>query len=57
MEALSNRWFAGRPIVAELSPVTDFREACCRSGLACARAGLGWGWDEAHRQRRVRAVM
>ena len=27
---LNNRWFNGRPIVAELSPVTDFREACCR---------------------------
>ena len=27
---LNNRWFNGRPIHAELSPVTDFREACCR---------------------------
>ena len=27
---LNNRWFGGRPIYAELSPVTDFREACCR---------------------------
>ena len=27
---LNNRWFGGRPIHAELSPVTDFREACCR---------------------------
>ena len=27
---LNNRWYAGRPIWAELSPVTDFREACCR---------------------------
>lgn len=27
---LNNRWFAGRPVYAELSPVTDFREACCR---------------------------
>ncbi|KAE9524361.1 hypothetical protein AGLY_015400 [Aphis glycines] len=26
---LNNRWFGGRPIFAELSPVTDFREACC----------------------------
>ena len=23
---LNNRWFGGRPIYAELSPVTDFRE-------------------------------
>uniref|UniRef100_A0A8C2ILY6 U2 small nuclear RNA auxiliary factor 1 n=1 Tax=Cyprinus carpio TaxID=7962 RepID=A0A8C2ILY6_CYPCA len=25
---LNNRWFNGQPIHAELSPVTDFREAC-----------------------------
>ena len=27
---LNNRWFGGRPVYAELTPVTDFREACCR---------------------------
>jgi splicing factor U2AF subunit len=27
---LNSRWYAGAPIYAELSPVTDFREACCR---------------------------
>uniref|UniRef100_A0A915HFX3 Uncharacterized protein n=1 Tax=Romanomermis culicivorax TaxID=13658 RepID=A0A915HFX3_ROMCU len=27
---VNNRWFNGEPIHAELSPVTDFREACCR---------------------------
>ena len=27
---LNNRWFDKRPIYAELSPVADFREACCR---------------------------
>merc|ERR1711976_894017 len=27
---LNNRWFNGRPVHSELSPVTDFREACCR---------------------------
>jgi len=27
---MNNRWFDGRPIYAELSPVSDFREACCR---------------------------
>ncbi len=27
---LNQRWFGGRPVHAELSPVTDFREACCR---------------------------
>jgi len=27
---LNNRWFDGRAVYAELSPVTDFHEACCR---------------------------
>ncbi len=27
---LNRRWYAGRPVFAELSPVTDFRESCCR---------------------------
>ena len=35
---LQNRWFNGRPIHAELSPVTDFREACCRQ--------YEMGWDD-----------
>uniref|UniRef100_A0A8C8W1G9 Splicing factor U2AF 26 kDa subunit n=1 Tax=Peromyscus maniculatus bairdii TaxID=230844 RepID=A0A8C8W1G9_PERMB len=26
---LNNRWFDGQPIHSELSPVNDFREACC----------------------------
>ena len=29
-DALNSRWYAARPIYCELSPVTDFREACCR---------------------------
>jgi len=39
---LNNRWFAGRPIYAELSPVTDFREACCRQYEMgeCTRGGF-----------------
>ena len=39
---LNNRWFAGRPIAAELSPVTDFREACCRQYEMgeCTRSGF-----------------
>ncbi|XP_043357922.1 splicing factor U2AF 26 kDa subunit isoform X2 [Dermochelys coriacea] len=27
---LNNRWFNGQAVRAELSPVTDFRESCCR---------------------------
>ncbi|KAI1283720.1 Splicing factor U2af 38 kDa subunit [Halotydeus destructor] len=39
---LNNRWFATRPIYAELSPVTDFREACCRQYEMgeCTRSGF-----------------
>merc|ERR1712088_8469 len=39
---LNERWFGGRPIYAELSPVTDFREACCRQYEMgeCTRAGF-----------------
>ncbi|KAI5476023.1 splicing factor U2AF 35 kDa subunit [Pseudohyphozyma bogoriensis] len=41
VEALNKRWYAGRPLFAELSPVTDFREACCRQNDLgeCSRAG------------------
>ncbi|XP_064394009.1 splicing factor U2AF 35 kDa subunit-like [Halichondria panicea] len=40
--ALNNRWFNGQPIHAELSPVTDFREACCRQYEMgeCTRGGF-----------------
>ncbi|KAK7105344.1 splicing factor U2AF 35 kDa subunit-like isoform X2 [Littorina saxatilis] len=39
---LNNRWFNGRPVNAELSPVTDFREACCRQYEMgeCTRGGF-----------------
>lgn len=42
VEELNNRWFNGRPIHAELSPVTDFREACCRQYEMgeCTRGGF-----------------
>ena len=41
MEALQRRFYDGRPIVAEFSPVTDFREATCRQyeERNCARGG------------------
>ena len=41
-DALNSRWYAARPIYCELSPVTDFREACCRlnSGEGCVRQGF-----------------
>eukprot|EP00794_Sanderia_malayensis_P011122 gene11122-12292_t len=40
--ALNNRWYNGQPIYAELSPVTDFREACCRQYEMgeCTRGGF-----------------
>lgn len=30
VDYLNSKFYAGRPIWAELSPVTDFEEACCR---------------------------
>lgn len=29
-DAFNGRWYAGRPVYCELSPVTEFSEACCR---------------------------
>ena len=43
--SLNNRWYNGLPIHAELSPVTDFREACCRQyemGYATHTHCLQW---------------
>ena len=42
VDELNNRWYGGRPIVAELSPVTDFREASCRlyENGECTRGGF-----------------
>lgn len=39
---LNNRWFGGKPVYAELSTVTDFREAGCRQYEigACTRGGF-----------------
>ncbi|XP_029598873.1 splicing factor U2AF 35 kDa subunit [Oncorhynchus nerka] len=39
---LNNRWFNGQPVHSELSPVTDFREACCRQYEMgeCTRGGF-----------------
>eukprot|EP00053_Salpingoeca_punica_P020551 m.211866 g.211866 ORF g.211866 m.211866 type:complete len:281 (+) comp19044_c0_seq1:51-893(+) len=41
VQDLNNRWFNGRPIYAELSPVTDFGEASCRQYELeeCTRGG------------------
>ncbi|KAI8082715.1 uncharacterized protein BX664DRAFT_338905 [Halteromyces radiatus] len=42
VESLNDRFYAGRPLYAELSPVTDFREACCRQNeiSECNRGGF-----------------
>ncbi|CAD7701123.1 unnamed protein product [Ostreobium quekettii] len=41
LQALQGRFYAGRPILAEFSPVTDFREATCRQyeENTCSRGG------------------
>ncbi|PKI83550.1 hypothetical protein MVES1_002620 [Malassezia vespertilionis] len=42
VDRLNNRWFNERPLFAELSPVSDFREARCRQNETneCNRGGL-----------------
>jgi len=42
VDSCNERWYAGRPLYAELSPVTDFREACCRQNEngECNRGGF-----------------
>ncbi|RKP36207.1 hypothetical protein BJ085DRAFT_27390 [Dimargaris cristalligena] len=42
VEGLNNRYYQGRPVYAELSPVTDFHEARCRQHEfdECDRRGL-----------------
>lgn len=43
MAELNNRWFNGQAVHAELSPVTDFRESCCRQyEMGYGSAGVGW---------------
>lgn len=41
MDALNDRWYAMKPLHVELSPVSDFREACCRQNEVgeCLREG------------------
>eukprot|EP00953_Heterococcus_sp_UTEX-ZZ885_P020399 11415-Heterococcus_DN1.PRE.1 len=41
LKGLFGRWYAGRPMVPEFSPVTDFREARCRQydDGTCQRGG------------------
>ena len=40
-DALNERWFGADSLNAELSPVTNFREACCRDYEMgeCTRGG------------------
>ncbi|OCF34198.1 splicing factor U2AF 35 kDa subunit [Kwoniella heveanensis CBS 569] len=42
VQGLNDRWFAMRPLHCELSPVTDFRESCCRQNELgeCKREGF-----------------
>ncbi|EIW71908.1 splicing factor U2AF 35 kDa subunit [Tremella mesenterica] len=41
-DALNDKWYAMKPLMAELSPVSDFREACCRQNEMgeCVREGF-----------------
>ncbi|KNE64673.1 hypothetical protein AMAG_10027 [Allomyces macrogynus ATCC 38327] len=42
VDKLNDRYYAGFPLYAELCPVTDFREACCRQheDRMCNRGGF-----------------
>lgn len=42
LDSFNYRWYGGRPVYCELSPVTDFREACCRQheSKECSRGGF-----------------
>ncbi|KAK1922186.1 splicing factor [Papiliotrema laurentii] len=42
VDALNDRWYGLRPLHSELSPVSDFREACCRQNEMgeCKREGF-----------------
>jgi len=42
LKALQGRYYAGRLLLPEFSPVTDFRDACCRQfeEAECTRGGL-----------------
>lgn len=41
VDGLHTRWYYQRPVLVELSPVSDFREACCRQNETneCNRGG------------------
>ena len=41
VDALNDRWYGLRPLHSELSPVSDFKEACCRQNEMgeCKREG------------------
>lgn len=41
MDNFNGRWYNGRPVYCELSPVTDLKEACCRQHDTrdCSRGG------------------
>ena len=41
LQGMQGRYYAGKPIVVEFSPVTDFREATCRQyeENCCGRGG------------------
>ncbi|XP_003384048.1 PREDICTED: splicing factor U2AF 35 kDa subunit-like [Amphimedon queenslandica] len=46
VQSLNNRWFNAQPVRAELSPVTNFKEACCHQFDVgqCGRGGFCNFW-------------
>lgn len=60
MAELNNRWFNGQAVHAELSPVTDFRESCCRQyemGYDSTRVGWAPGVPDSYVLGRLSLAM
>lgn len=56
LDSFNYRWYGGRLVYCELSPVTDFREACCRQheSKECSRGGF---CNFIHAKRPPRALL
>merc|ERR1719183_1308358 len=63
LQKLQGRYYAGRPLMVELSPLTDFKEARCRQyeEAQCARGGycnfIHWKYVPRKLKRRLRREM
>ncbi|KAJ2815713.1 hypothetical protein GGI24_005957, partial [Coemansia furcata] len=56
VDSLNNRYYARLPVWAELSPVTDFREACCRQ-YDCGECNRGGYCNFMHIRKPARSLV